>query len=122
MRPSENRSPRRSCVGILACDPVPMPGRFPRGNGMRVGTLNRVLAYAAGMLPALALVVGVSSLGAADVTYERLLDPEPLNWLMNHHDFGAQRFSALGAINRSNVKGLKLAFAIALACTSNDEY
>ena len=25
---------------------------------------------------------------AADVTFERLLNPEPQNWLMNHHDFG----------------------------------
>ena len=59
---------------------------------------------------------------AADVTYERLLKPEPQNWLMNHHDFGAQRYSALDAINRSNVRNLKLAFAIALGGTSTDEY
>jgi alcohol dehydrogenase (cytochrome c) len=25
---------------------------------------------------------------AADVTFERLRNPEPQNWLMNHHDFG----------------------------------
>jgi len=55
---------------------------------------------------------------AADTTYERLLNPEPQNWLMNHRDFGAQRFSPLNAINRSNVKNLKLAFAIALGGTS----
>ena len=48
---------------------------------------------------------------AADVTYERLLKPEPQNWLMNHRDFGAQRYSALDTINRSNVRNLKLAFA-----------
>src|SRR5262249_10369666 len=59
---------------------------------------------------------------AADVTFERLLNPEPGNWLMNHHDFSAQRFSKLDAINKSNVKNLKLAFAVALGGTSPNEY
>src|SRR5262249_9324296 len=58
---------------------------------------------------------------AADVTFERLLNPEPGNWLMNHHDFSAQRFSKLDAINKSNVKNLKLAFAVALGGTSPNE-
>ena len=42
-----------------------------------------------------ALLSGTCALRAADVTYERLLHPEPQNWLMNHHDFGSQRFSPL---------------------------
>ena len=58
---------------------------------------------------------------AADVTYERLLNPEPQNWLTNHHDFGAHRYSALDIINKSNVKNLKLAFAIAIGGTSGNE-
>jgi alcohol dehydrogenase (cytochrome c) len=58
---------------------------------------------------------------AADVTYERLVNPEPQNWLMNHHDFAAQRYSALTAINKGNVKGLRLAFAVALGGTSGNE-
>ena len=41
---------------------------------------------------------------------------------MNHHDFASQRFSPLEAINRSNVKNLKLAFAVALGGTSANEY
>src|SRR6202790_4758550 len=69
-----------------------------------------------------ALMSGTSSLYAADVTYEGLLHPEPQNWLMNHHDFGSQRFSALAAINKSNVKNLKLAFAIPLGGSSGNEY
>ena len=24
---------------------------------------------------------------AADMTYERLFDPEPQNWVMHHHDY-----------------------------------
>jgi alcohol dehydrogenase (cytochrome c) len=51
---------------------------------------------------------------AADVTYERLLNPEPQNWLMHHGDFNAQRYSPLEVINKSNAKNLKLQFAVAL--------
>src|SRR5207302_9539280 len=69
-----------------------------------------------------ALMASTSGLRAADVTYERLLHPEPQNWLMNHHDFGSQRFSALDIINKSNVKNLKLAFAVPLGGSSGNEY
>ena len=62
-----------------------------------------------------------SAVRAADVTYERLLNPESQNWLTNHHDFGAHRYSALDIINKSNVKNLKLAFAIAIGGTSGNE-
>ena len=62
-----------------------------------------------------------SATRAAEVTYQRLLNPEPQNWLMNHHDFGAHRYSALDIINKSNVKKLKLAFAVALGGTSGNE-
>ena len=58
---------------------------------------------------------------AADVTFERLLNPEPQNWLMNHHDYSSQRFSPLDMINKSNIKSLKLAYAIALSGTSGNE-
>ncbi len=69
-----------------------------------------------------ALMASASGLCAAEVTYERLLHPEPQNWLMNHHDFGSQRFSALAVINKSNVKNLKLAFAVPLGGGSGNEY
>jgi alcohol dehydrogenase (cytochrome c) len=62
-----------------------------------------------------------SSAPAADVTYQRLLNPEPQNWLMNHHDFGAHRYSALDIINKTNAKNLKLAFAVAIGGTSGNE-
>jgi alcohol dehydrogenase (cytochrome c) len=66
-----------------------------------------------------ALAAGAAS--AAELTYERLINPEPQNWLMNHHDYTSQRFSALDAINKGNVKNLRLAFAIALGGTSTNE-
>jgi alcohol dehydrogenase (cytochrome c) len=68
-----------------------------------------------------ALLAGTCAASAAEVTYERLVHPEPQNWLMNHHDFSAQRFSPLDAINKSNVKNLKLAFAVALGGSSGTE-
>ena len=68
---------------------------------------------------AVALAAGPAR--AAEVTYDRLTNPEPQNWLMNHHDFGSQRYSALDAINKSNVKNLRLAFAVALGGTSGNE-
>src|SRR6266702_2311196 len=71
---------------------------------------------------ACALLAGTASPRAAEVTYERLVHPEPQNWLMNHHDFGSQRFSALDIINKSNVKNLKLAFALPLGGSSGNEY
>jgi alcohol dehydrogenase (cytochrome c) len=69
----------------------------------------------------LMLLAGTCAARAADVTFERLVHPEPQNWLMNHHDFGSQRYSTLDTINKSNVKGLRLAFAVALGGTSGNE-
>jgi alcohol dehydrogenase (cytochrome c) len=59
---------------------------------------------------------------AADVTYERLRNPEPQNWLMNHHDFSSQRYSPLDSINKTNVKNLKLAFTVPLGGKAGNEY
>ena len=60
---------------------------------------------------------------AADVTSERLVnaDKEPQNWLMNHRTYNAQRYSPLDTINKANVKGLKLAYSVALGGTSVNE-
>ena len=41
---------------------------------------------------------------------------------MNHRDFSSHRYSPLEVINKSNVKNLKLAFAIPLGGTSGNEY
>jgi alcohol dehydrogenase (cytochrome c) len=81
--------------------------------GRRINALSIVACSTA------ALAAGAAR--AADVTYERLVNPEPQNWLMNHHDFGSQRYSVLDAINKSNVKNLRLAFAVALGGTSGNE-
>src|SRR5258708_6947824 len=57
----------------------------------------------------------------AEVTPQRLADPEPQNWLMNHRTYDGQRFSPLDRINKSNVKSLKLAYSVALGGTSINE-
>ena len=59
---------------------------------------------------------------AADVTPERLMNPEPQNWLMNHRTYDGQRFSPLERINKGNVKGLKLAYAVPLGGGAGNEY
>src|SRR5438067_95687 len=61
---------------------------------------------------------------AAEVTAERLLnaDREPQNWLMNHRTYSGQRFSPLAGISKDNVKGLRLAYAVALGGAAGNEY
>ena len=60
---------------------------------------------------------------AADVTPDRLVnaDKEPGNWLMNHRTYDAQRFSPLDKIGKATVKGLRLAYAVAIGGTSANE-
>src|ERR1700740_2807699 len=60
---------------------------------------------------------------APDVTPERLVnaDKEPQNWLMNHRTYDGQRFSPLTRINRDNVKGLRLAYAVPLGGGAGNE-
>src|SRR5258705_5540186 len=70
---------------------------------------------------AVALLAGTAAINGADVTYERLLNPEPQNWLHHHRDFGAQRHSPLDAINRTSVKNLKLLFAVPLGGNSPNQ-
>ena len=65
-----------------------------------------------------------SSAFAADVTPERLLNPdkEPQNWLMNHRTYDGQRYSPLARISRDNVKNLKLAYAVPLGGGAGNEF
>jgi alcohol dehydrogenase (cytochrome c) len=69
------------------------------------------------------VVIAASPALAAEVTPQRLVnaDREPQNWLMNHRTYDAQRYSPLDKINKSNVKSLKLAYAVAIGGTSANE-
>ena len=57
----------------------------------------------------------------AAVTQQRLETPEPGNWLNHHRTYDAQRYTPLEQINRGNVKGLKLAYAVAIGGGSANE-
>jgi hypothetical protein len=48
------------------------------------------------------MALGLSGGPAAEVTFERLANPEPGNRLMNHRDYRSHRFSPLDAINKTN--------------------
>jgi alcohol dehydrogenase (cytochrome c) len=67
-------------------------------------------------------MLAVAPAVAAEVTPQRLANPEPQNWLMNHRTYDGQRFSPLVRINRDNVKGMKLAYAVPLGGGSGNEY
>jgi alcohol dehydrogenase (cytochrome c) len=76
------------------------------------------------LLTALAgtFLAGTSLASAAEVTQQRLLNPEPQNWLMNHRTYDGQRFSPLARISKDNVKELKLAYAVPIGGGSGNEY
>ena len=56
----------------------------------------RLLTASAGTL-----LAGTSLASAAEVTQQRLLNPEPQNWLMNHRTYDGQRFSPLARISKT---------------------
>jgi alcohol dehydrogenase (cytochrome c) len=74
----------------------------------------------AAILVATILLTVAAPATATEVTSDRLInaDKEPENWLMNHRTYDAQRYSPLDKINTSNVKSLKLAYAVAIGGTS----
>jgi alcohol dehydrogenase (cytochrome c) len=67
-------------------------------------------------------VVAAAPAAAAEVTPQRLINPEPQNWLMNHRTYDGQRFSPLARINRDNVKALRLAYAVPLGGGGGNEF
>jgi PQQ-dependent dehydrogenase (methanol/ethanol family) len=83
---------------------------------------NTLAVMFAALMTGVGLVV-VGSAVAADVTAERLnnADKEPQNWLMNHRTYDSQRYSPLDKINTTNIKGLKIAFAVAIGGNAVNE-
>ncbi len=77
--------------------------------------MNYVLRTGA-LASALLMATALSSANAADMTHERGLkaDSEPQNWLLHHQNFEAHRYSRLKEITPDNVKGLKVAYTVAL--------
>jgi alcohol dehydrogenase (cytochrome c) len=77
-----------------------------------MATKSLVGAFTGSLLVATALTPA----RAADMTTERLLNPqrEPQNWILNHGNYQGHRFSLLKEINADTVKNLKPAFTVAL--------
>src|SRR5262249_28757855 len=72
------------------------------------------------LLAGVALLASAPAI-AADITPERLANPEPGNWLTNHRTYDAHRYSPLEQINKANIRNLKLAFAVAIGGTGANE-
>jgi alcohol dehydrogenase (cytochrome c) len=86
---------------------------------MTMSSRQKVSATAAAALAG--ALLASTAVRAADVTYERLVNPEPQNWLTHYGDYGSQRYSRLDAINKSNIKNLKLMYALPLGGKSAGE-
>src|SRR3954469_11386856 len=100
-----------------------LPGKQPWEATMKKRSKSNDLQLrSASTLSSLAgILLATTGVNAAEVTFERLRNPEPQNWLMNHHDFSSHRYSKLDAINKTNVKNLHLAFAFAVGGNSGTE-
>src|SRR5947209_5764236 len=87
---------------------------MPRGNDALLWLL-RILGAVAGIGLA-AGTLASSALAADDTTEQRLFNAaqEQDNWIHHHHDYTAQRYSPLNQINGNNVKGLHVAWTMAL--------
>ena len=59
----------------------------------------------------LLLATALSSVHAADMTFERALkaDAEPQNWILHHQNYAAHRYSRLNEINQTTIKNLRVA-------------
>ncbi|MCW5697154.1 MAG: PQQ-binding-like beta-propeller repeat protein [Bauldia sp.] len=55
-----------------------------------------------------------SSAASAQVTYDRLVNPEPDNWLTHNRTYDGNRYSPLDEITTDNVGDLDLAFSVSL--------
>jgi alcohol dehydrogenase (cytochrome c) len=72
--------------------------------------------YISVALTALAVFGALSTVSAADMSFERALnaDSEPQNWLLHHKNYQGHRFSALKEVNVGIVGKLRLAFTVGL--------
>jgi alcohol dehydrogenase (cytochrome c) len=78
-------------------------------------------SFAGALAGSLLMATALTPAGAADVTNDRLLNPqrEPQNWILHHGNYQGHRFSALKEINADTVKNLKPVFTVALSGFQN---
>ena len=76
----------------------------------------RAFSLVGAALGALSVTTALTSVQAADMTFDRALNAgkEPQNWILHHGNYQGHRFSQLKEINTETVKNLKVAFTVAL--------
>src|SRR5580692_12753875 len=91
-----------------------------REESMSLGTSRVVTSSRAALLGVSLIALSASAFAAEykmTVNKDRLINSanEPQNWLMMNGDYGSTRYSKLAQINRDNVKGLHMVWAMALS-------
>jgi alcohol dehydrogenase (cytochrome c) len=78
-------------------------------------------SFAGAFLGSLLMATALTPARAADMTNERMLNPqrEPQNWILHHGNYQGHRFSLLKDINTDTVKNMKLVFTVALGGFQN---
>src|ERR1700683_1844500 len=96
---------------------------MPSKNGGHAMTMKFTGPIRTALLAGSAAMAAWSAL-AAEVTPARLVNTskEPQNWLINHRTYDGQRYSPLARINKDNVKGLRLAYSVALGGGGGNEF
>jgi alcohol dehydrogenase (cytochrome c) len=77
----------------------------------------KIASIVGALTSALLLATALTPVHAADMTNERMLNPqrEPQNWILHHGNYQGHRFSSLKEINADNVKNLKPMFTVGLS-------
>jgi alcohol dehydrogenase (cytochrome c) len=77
----------------------------------------KIASIVGALTSALLLATALTPAHAADMTNERMLNPqrEPQNWILHHGNYQGHRFSALKEINADTVKNLKPMFTVGLS-------
>ena len=77
----------------------------------------KIASIVGALTSSLLLATALTPLHAADMTNERMLNPqrEPQNWILHHGNYQGYRFSALKEINADTVKNLKPVFTVGLS-------
>jgi alcohol dehydrogenase (cytochrome c) len=77
----------------------------------------KIVSSTAVLLGSLLMATALTPVRAADMTFERALNPEkePHNWILHHGNYQGHRFSALKEINTDTAKNLRPVFTVALS-------
>src|SRR5580693_3381899 len=105
------RCDRRDCAVAIATR-MKSPMRRHRGRNIMTRTF-----FVSAFFGSLMATSALTPVFAADITQERLLNPqrEPQNWILHHGNYQGHRFSLLKDTNTETVKNLRPVFTVALS-------